>query len=146
MHVFSPEFPSGQSIPSRFTCEGQNISPTLNWSGVPATAQSLALVCEDPDAPGGTFVHWILVNIPIQATGIPAGGPLPSGAVGVANDYKTTAYGGPCPPSGVHRYFFRLYALDTPSLPTVTRINLENELKKHTLARAETMGTFERKK
>jgi Raf kinase inhibitor-like YbhB/YbcL family protein len=144
MKISSPDFTPGGRLPARFTCDGENLSPALAWTGVPAGAASLALVCEDPDAPGGTFVHWIVVNLPAAASGIPAGGPLPSGAVTVTNDFGTTAYGGPCPPSGVHRYFFRLYALDAPSLPTVTRQTLGAELKKHTLEQTEVMGRYAR--
>jgi Raf kinase inhibitor-like YbhB/YbcL family protein len=113
---------------------------------VPAQAQSLALVCEDPDAPSGTFIHWIVINLPVATTGIPTAGPLPAGAVCVANDFGTTAYGGPCPPNGIHRYFFRLYALDASSLPTVTRKNLAGELKKHTLEQVEIMARYGRPK
>jgi Raf kinase inhibitor-like YbhB/YbcL family protein len=145
MKLSSPDFNSGDFLPPRFTCDGQNISPGLLWSGVPSQAQSLALVCEDPDAPSGNFVHWIVVNLPVTATGIPQAGPLPAGAVGVANDFGTTAYGGPCPPSGVHRYFFRVYALDVDDLPTVSRHTLAAALKKHTVALAEIMGRYARR-
>ncbi|NTV52747.1 MAG: YbhB/YbcL family Raf kinase inhibitor-like protein [Candidatus Firestonebacteria bacterium] len=144
MQISSADFKSGELLPARLTCDGQNLSPALQWSGVPPAAESLALVCEDPDAPAGMFVHWIVVNLPPASVGIPASGPLPAGAVGVANDFGTTAYGGPCPPRGVHRYFFRLYALDVPSLPTVTRRTLAAELKKHALAQAEIMGRYGR--
>ena len=144
MKISSPDFKPGERLPARFTCDGENVSPGLLWSGVPPRAESVALVCEDPDAPGGTFVHWIVVNMPPAATGIPAAGPLPAGAVCVANDFGTTAYGGPCPPSGVHRYFFRLYALDVASLPVVTRRSLAAELKKHALDQAEIMGRYAR--
>jgi Raf kinase inhibitor-like YbhB/YbcL family protein len=144
MKVWSPDFQNGQAIPAKFTCDGENVSPALAWSEVPAAAKSLALVIEDPDAPSGMWVHWIVTDLPPQCRELPSGGPVPKGAVQVANDFRRPEYGGPCPPSGTHRYFFRLYALDTPKLAGVTRQNYAAEFKRHALASAETLGVYRR--
>ncbi len=108
-------------IPARYTCDGQDISPSLEWSGIPAAAKSLALIVDDPDAPDPaapkmTWVHWVLYNIPTDAQGLLEGisaASLPAGTKEGGNDWGRTGYGGPCPPIGRHRYFFKLYALDT---------------------------------
>jgi Raf kinase inhibitor-like YbhB/YbcL family protein len=151
----SPAFEPGGEVPARFTCEGEDISPALAWSGVPATAASLALIVDDPDAPDPkapktTWVHWVLYNIPASSSG-PAGLPeaaAPSGGIlqGL-NDWKRTGYGGPCPPIGRHRYFFKLYALDIvlPDLREPTKAKLEAAMDGHILIRAELMGTYEKK-
>ena len=116
--ITSPAFNDGDLIPKQYTCDGANISPPLNWSGVPPNAKSLALVCDDPDAPGKTWVHWVVYDLPAgtkslsenaAAVGLPA-----PGKQGL-NDFKKIGYGGPCPPSGTHRYYFKLYALDRAS-------------------------------
>lgn len=146
MVISCPDFQAGQAIPARFTCDGENLSPALQWSGVPEQAKSLVLICEDPDAPGGTFVHWAVVNLPPRSTGVAAGGPVPQGAVELFNDFGKKGYGGPCPPNGTHRYFFKLAALDVPELVNVTRQTLGDLMPKHVLAQAETMGTYQRKK
>ncbi len=146
MLLTSTDFKPGQFIPMLFTCDGENISPALEWQGVPKEARSLALICDDPDAPMGTWVHWIIINIAPATTGLTAGGPLPKDAVEIKNDFGRTSYGGPCPPSGVHRYFFKLYALDVPRLAGVTTRNCEDIFKQHSLARAELMGKYQRKK
>src|SRR5215210_2709323 len=111
----SPAFTANGAIPSVHTCDGRDLSPALAWSGVPPAAKSLALIVDDPDAPRGTWVHWVVYNLPPSATGLPEGagsGALLAGATSGRNDFKRTGYGGPCPPSGSHRYFFKLYALD----------------------------------
>ena len=107
----SPDFSNGAEIPGRFTCHGENVSPTLEISGVPASAKSLLLIVEDPDAPGGIFTHWLLWNVPPTTRKITAGA-LPGGAVQGTNDFGRIGYSGPCPPSGTHRYFFRLFVLN----------------------------------
>lgn len=144
MKISSPDFAQGQPIPARFTCDGEDVSPALNWSGIPSQAKSLALVCDDPDAPMGTWVHWVVINLPVQTPGLPAGGPLPKGAVQVRNDFRKPDYGGPCPPNGTHRYFFKLYALGTDRLEGLTRSNFAAEIERHALAKAELMGTYRR--
>src|SRR5262245_38535256 len=117
--ISSPAFTSGGLIPGKYTCDGEDRAPALSWDGVPSTVQSLAIIVDDPDAPDPkapkrTWVHWVLYNIAPGETGLPEGGtPLPPGAQEGMNDWKRTGYGGPCPPIGRHRYFFKLFALDT---------------------------------
>lgn len=144
-------FAEGTPVPARHTCEGENLSPPLGWTGVPVGARSFVLICDDPDAPRGTWVHWLLWNLPADAVelgeGVPAKPELPSGARQGINDGGNVGYAGPCPPPGKpHRYFFRLHALDT-SLnlpPGVNRPELEAAMEGHVLARAVTMGIYER--
>src|SRR5579859_2603609 len=118
LRLESPSFRNGELIPPRFTCDGENVSPALRWAEAPAGTQCLALVCDDPDAPGKTFTHWVLFNIPLNPPelreGIPTEKTLPNGARQGTTDFGKTGYGGPCPPGGLHRYFFKLYALDKP--------------------------------
>ena len=152
----SPVFDHEGSIPAAFTCEGRDRSPALRWTGVPANAQSLALIVDDPDAPDPkapkrTYVHWVLYNVPPAAVGLPEGiegADLPAGTREGTNDWKRTGYGGPCPPIGRHRYFFKLYALDIrlPDLGPVTKPALEAAMKGHVLAQATLMGTYEKAK
>lgn len=151
MSLTSPAFADGQRMLSRYTCEGDDVSPPLRWSGVPEGAKSLALICHDPDAPGGEWVHWLLYNLPPSTSELPEGlsraETLPSGARQGRNGFGRTGYGGPCPPKGsVHRYFFTLYALDkAPSLrPGATKEDLLREMKGHVLAEARLMGTYKR--
>jgi Raf kinase inhibitor-like YbhB/YbcL family protein len=149
----STAFSDGAAIPTKYTCDGDETSPPLQWSGVPDRAMSLALVVDDPDAPDPAapkrrFVHWVLYNIPPDARGLTEGatrGKLPPGALEGSNDFNKRGYGGPCPPIGRHRYFFTLYALDT-SLADVsapTRGELEAAMKGHVIEKAETIGTYE---
>jgi hypothetical protein len=139
----SPDFSEGASIPSRFTCQGDDTIPTLLISGIPAEAKSLALICEDPDAPSGTFTHWLIWNIPPGTKKLDAGA-LPTGATQGTNQFGNVGYNGPCPPSGTHRYYFRLSALDTPlNLPSGSaREDLDAALKGHVLATATLMGRY----
>ena len=150
----STAFTEGGSIPARHTCEGQDTAPALSWSGVPEGTKSLALIVDDPDAPDPkapkrTWVHWVLYDIPASATGLPAAvadARLPEGTRQGRNDWKRTGYGGPCPPIGRHRYFFKLYALDTAlgDLGTPTKADLERAMEGHVLERAQIVGTYER--
>jgi Raf kinase inhibitor-like YbhB/YbcL family protein len=143
--------PSG-AIPTVYTCQGKDISVPLAWSGLPAGTRSLALIVDDPDAPDPaapkmTWVHWVLYNIPPAATGLPEGvkaRSLPAGALEGSNDWGRTGYGGPCPPVGRHRYFFKLYALDVvlPDLGTPDKKRLERAMKGHVLAQSELVGTY----
>jgi len=152
----SPAFAPGGDIPAIFTCEGSDLSPALEWTGVPASAKSLVLIVDDPDAPDPkaprmTWVHWVLYNIPPTASGLPqavAARDLPPGTREGTNDWKRTGYGGPCPPIGRHRYFHRLYALDTvlPDLGPETKAQVETAMKGHVLAQAELLGTYQKKK
>jgi Raf kinase inhibitor-like YbhB/YbcL family protein len=151
----STAFQEGGEIPSVHTCEGKDTSPPLAWSGVPPGAKSLALVVDDPDAPDPrapktTWVHWVLYDLPASAAGLPgaaAAKDLPAGTREGLNDWKRTGYGGPCPPIGRHRYFFKLYALDTvlPDLGTPTKAALEEAMKGHTLGKAELVGTYQKR-
>jgi Raf kinase inhibitor-like YbhB/YbcL family protein len=152
--ITSTAFAGNGAIPALYTCEGKDLSPPVAWSGVPAGAKSLALIVDDPDAPDPaapkmTWVHWVLYGIPPSATGLaeavkPAA--LPSGTREGSNDFGRTAYGGPCPPIGRHRYFFKLYALDTalPDLKQPTKAALEKAMQGHVLAQATLVGTYQK--
>jgi len=156
MTISSPAFDDKGEIPRRHTCEGEDIAPQLAWSGVPAAARSLALVVDDPDAPDPeaprrTWVHWVLYDIPPAAAGLPAGATaadLPEGTREGLNDWNRTGYGGPCPPIGRHRYFHKLYALDTvlPDLGRPTKAKLEEAMRGHIIAQAELVGTYQKQK
>ena len=147
----STAFSNGGEIPGRYACDGANLSPALNWDGVPAGTQSLALIADDPDAPAGTWTHWILWNIPAHATalheGLPQAELLDNGARQGRNDFRRIGYGGPCPPPGKpHRYFFKLYALDLrlDVKAGAGRSELEAAMKQHILSQAEWMGIYRR--
>jgi len=150
LEIYSTAFSEGEMIPTRYTCDGPDVSPDLSWSGVPETAKSLALICDDPDAPMGTWVHWVLFNIPSRASGLPAEVPpdaaLENGAGHGTNDFGRLGYGGPCPPGGTHRYFFKLYALDTElNLDSgVTKDQLLEAMQGHILAEGQLMGKYKR--
>jgi len=150
LEISSSAFAEGEMIPTRYTCDGPDVSPDLSWSGVPETAKSLALICDDPDAPVGTWVHWVLFNMPASADGLPAGIPpdatLENGARHGTNDFRRLGYGGPCPPGGTHRYFFKLYALDRAlDLESgITKARLLEAMKGHILAEAHLMGKYKR--
>jgi Raf kinase inhibitor-like YbhB/YbcL family protein len=151
MKIVSPAFAEGTPVPVEHTCEGSGSSPGLAWSEIPVDTRSFALVCDDPDAPRGTWVHWVLFNLPADAVelapAVPPAPELPSGARQGINDSGNVGYGGPCPPRGRrHRYFFRLYALDcTLNLaPGVKRPDLDQAMAGHVLADATLMGTFQR--
>jgi len=148
MTLASPAFAEGDMIPERYSCKGEDISPALRWQDVPSDAVSLALICEDPDAPMGTWVHWVLYNIPAGTTGLDEGvvddPTLPDGSRHGHNSWRRPGYGGPCPPSGTHRYYFRLYALDTTLdlPPDAGAQDLREAMQGHILAEAELMGKF----
>lgn len=147
----SAVFTEGQPIPSAYTCEGRDISPALSWTEPPDGTKGLALISDDPDAPMGTWVHWVVYNLPSSARGLPEGfradAQLPDGTRQGTTDFGRTGYGGPCPPSGTHRYFFKLYALDAVLTlkPGVTKQQLEQAMQGHILAEARLMGTYRRK-
>ena len=147
----STAFDMGDPIPIDYTCDGDNVSPPLGWANVPAHTRSLALVCDDPDAPRGTWVHWMIFNIPPEVTELYEALPdlrlLPFGAEQGTNDFKNLGYGGPCPPpGGPHRYFFKLYALDTALKlePGTRKQELLDTMAGHILAEAQLMGTYQR--
>ena len=152
MQLTSTAFNEGGAIPARFTCDGSDASPALKWSGAPSGAKSLALIADDPDAPVGTWVHWVVYDLPVSANELPEDTPksqyLPGGAKQGLNDFKRLGYGGPCPPPGKpHRYFFKLYALDAllELKPGANKKEVEHAMEKHILAQAQLMGTYKRK-
>jgi Raf kinase inhibitor-like YbhB/YbcL family protein len=143
--ITSPAFGHGEAIPARYTCDGNDTSPALGIAKVPPAAKTLALIMDDPDAPVGTWVHWVVWNIPAQTHEIPESG-LPPQAVQGKNSWPRTGYGGPCPPSGTHRYFFKVYALDTELHlgSSTSKAVLEKAMEGHILAKGELMGTYKR--
>lgn len=155
MQLKSAAFENGSAIPSLYTCDGENISTPLSWHAVPPAAKSLALICSDPDASNGDWVHWVVYNIPPEVNSLPekiaaqasveiAGVVLTQGL----NSWPKVGYGGPCPPSGTHHYFFKLYALAlTPNLPAgLTKHKLLEKIRGHVLAEAQLMGTYARRR
>jgi Raf kinase inhibitor-like YbhB/YbcL family protein len=153
LSLTSSAFADGAEIPQRFTCEGENVSPPLAWTGAPPGTRSLALIVDDPDAPDPaapqrTFVHWVLVDLPPSETGLPEGMRIPPhGARAGLNDWKKPAWGGPCPPIGRHRYFFKLYALDAAlGLDRPSKQDVEEAMADHVLAQATLMGTYQKVK
>jgi Raf kinase inhibitor-like YbhB/YbcL family protein len=151
INVTSTAFEEGGAIPPRYTCDGLDISPPLSWSSLPDGAQSLALIADDPDAPSGTFVHWVLYNLPPDTLrlleDVPKQETLPSGAVQGLNGAGRIGYRGPCPPSGTHRYFFKIYALDTELdlEPGATKEDLVSVMEEHVLAEGRLMGTYRKR-
>lgn len=156
LSITSTAFAPNGEIPRRFTCEGEDLSPPLAWAGAPAGTKTFALVVDDPDAPDPaapktTWVHWILYDLPADATGLPEGvapAALPAGTREGVNDWQRTGWGGPCPPIGRHRYFFKLYALDATlgGLGRPTKATLEKAMAGHVLARAERVGTYQKQR
>lgn len=146
----STAFQDGGLIPARYTCDGPNVSPPLSWSGLPPGTKSLALVCEDPDAPGKTWTHWVVYGIPPttmqMAEGIVHEETLSNGGKQGKNDFGKVGYGGPCPPSGTHRYFFKLSALDSETSlePGATKDQLLGAIDGHVFAQGELMGKYKR--
>jgi Raf kinase inhibitor-like YbhB/YbcL family protein len=150
MELKSTAFRNGEMIPAPYTCDGKDVSPPLEWSAFPEGTKSFALICDDPDAPVGTWVHWVIYNLPAETTELPENVPrdkkLTSGGMQGTNDWHRIGYGGPCPPSGIHRYFFRLYALDSIlNLGAVaTKEQLLTAMKSHVLAEGQLMGKYRR--
>jgi Raf kinase inhibitor-like YbhB/YbcL family protein len=150
MEIKSTAFNHGTRIPSKHTCDGMDVSPPLGWGNAPAGTKNFAVICDDPDAPIGTWVHWVIYDMPASTTNLPEKVPplkeLTNGAKQGMNDFRTIGYGGPCPPSGEHRYFFKLYALDGPTglKPGATKAQLLEAMKGHILGEAELMGKYKR--
>lgn len=148
--ITSTAFSEGSIIPKRYTCDGEDVSPPLEWSGVPEGTKSLALICDDPDAPMGIWVHWVLFNIPASVKDLPTSVPpaeaLENGAKHGKNDFGKLGYGGPCPPSGTHRYYFKLYALDMQITikSGITKAQLQKAMEGHILAEGQLMGKYKR--
>ena len=150
MDLNSSAFNSGEMIPRKYTCDGVDISPPLEWDSVPAGTKSFALICDDPDAPMGTWVHWVYYDIPPEIKALPENvaskeHPANGGKQGT-NDFRKIGYGGPCPPSGTHRYYFKLYALDVMLnlAPGATKKQLLKEMEKHMLGEAQLMAKYKR--
>ncbi len=146
----SAAFKEGQPIPRQYTCDGVDVSPPLEWAGVPKTARTVAIICDDPDAPAGTWVHWVLYNLPAENIGLveslPTTENLKAGGFQGQNDFGKIGYGGPCPPSGTHRYFFKIYALDSelPLKAGATKADLEKAMEGHIVSQGQLMGTYRR--
>jgi Raf kinase inhibitor-like YbhB/YbcL family protein len=145
LQITSPAFQNDGQIPRLYTCDGKDINPALVIAGVPQGTRSLALICDDPDAPVGIWVHWVVWNIDAGVKEIKEN-TVPSGAVQGINDFRKHAYGGPCPPSGTHRYFFKVYALDQmlQISPNSTKADLERAMKGHVLAEGQLVGLYQR--
>ena len=154
MTITSSAFASNGAIPARYSCDESDVSPPLRWGGLPTKTRSLVIIVDDPDAPDPkaprmTWVHWVLYDIPPSATGLPEAvraDDLPAGTREGVNDWHKTGYGGPCPPVGRHRYFFKLYALDSAlgDLRRPTKARLESAMKGHVIGHAELVGTYQR--
>jgi len=151
LKITSPAFKEGEMIPSRYTCDGDNVSPPLEWSGIPSNAKSLALIMDDPDAPIGTFVHWVVFNIPASQNGLSEGIPsvseLSNGIKQGRNSAQQIGYFGPCPPGGTHRYVFKLYCLNTllDLKAGATKADLTKAMQGHILAQCQLMGKYSRR-
>lgn len=152
MKVTSTAFSEGGMIPKLYTCDGKDVSPPLAWGGVPPETRSIALIADDPDAPRGTWVHWVIYNMPAETTSLPEAIPhdaeIKSGGTQGTTSFNHVGYGGPCPPGGTHRYYFKLYALDTKLsiAPPVNKEKLLAAMEGHVLASAQLMGKYSRQK
>lgn len=142
MKLTSKDISHNELVDKKFTCDGADISPHLKWENTPEGTKSFAVSCNDPDAPSGNWVHWYVINIPKDETEIPQNGPVPGKEI--ENDFGKTEYGGPCPPSGEHRYFFTVYALDTEEMSGISKSNFKTEIKKHTLNSDQIIGLYKR--
>jgi Raf kinase inhibitor-like YbhB/YbcL family protein len=149
--ITTSAFREGASIPKKFTCDGPDVSPTLSWTDPPAKTKNFALIADDPDAPGGTWVHWVLYELPSDTRKLPEGVTktprLPNGALQGRNDFGKAGYNGPCPPRGsAHRYFFKLYALDSQTglKPGASKAELERAMNGHILGQAQIIGIYQR--
>jgi len=150
MKLQSTAFKDGEMIPGKYTCDGTNVSPPLSWNALPTGTKSLVLICDDPDAPGGTWVHWVYYDIPPETKGLPENvAPLQhpqSGGVQGKNDFRKIGYGGPCPPGGTHRYYFKIYALDVMLAlpPGVTKAEVLKAMEGHILDKTALTGKYKR--
>ncbi|HHT9133494.1 MAG TPA: YbhB/YbcL family Raf kinase inhibitor-like protein [Candidatus Avalokitesvara rifleensis] len=151
LELESPTFEAQATIPTKYTCDGPDVSPPLSWNDPPKGTKSFTIICDDPDAPGGTWVHWVLYDLPPDASGLPEDVPktktLDNGAKQGTNDFRSIGYGGPCPPRGpAHRYFFKLYALDAKLdlPPGKTKRDVEKAIEGHILASAALVGLYKR--
>jgi Raf kinase inhibitor-like YbhB/YbcL family protein len=151
LEITSSAFSEGGSIPAQYTCDGKDVSPPLSWSGIPAGTKSLALICDDPDAPSGVWVHWVAYNIPASTSELPEAVPardeIAGGGLQGKNDFRKTGYGGPCPPGGTHRYVFTVYALDSDVTLAAgaTKAQLLAAVRGHVLAEGKLTGKYSRR-
>ncbi len=150
MDLISSAFNDGDMIPKVYTCDGEDVSPPLEWHSVPDGAKSMAIICDDPDAPVGTWVHWVYYDLPTEPEHLPENvapkeHPVNGGVQGI-NDFRKVGYGGPCPPGGTHRYYFKIYALNTmlDLSPGATKAQLLKAMEGHVLGQAQLMGTYQR--
>ena len=146
MDLRSDSFENNGMIDAKYTCDGSDISPHLEWSNAPEGTKSFALACNDPDAPVGNFIHWLVYNIPADVTQISENGVFPTGTVNVITDFRRKGYGGPCPPSGTHRYYFTVYALDTVLENINNKLDFYSNVEEHTINKAVIMGKYSRKR
>lgn len=144
MKLTSESFNHGETMDKRFGYDQDNTLPQLSWSGVPKGTKSFAILCIDPDAPVGDFVHWMIYNIPPEVRSIPEGGPIPDGAKEAINDYRQPGYDGPCPPSGTHRYYFTIYALRADNLTMSTKHDFLRQTSQYTILKGQIMGKYNR--
>ena len=150
LKLTSTSFKDGEAIPRGYTCDGANISPPLEWTAVPKSAKAIAIIADDPDAPAGTWVHWVLYNLPADGLGLIENTPqtetLNGGGMQGKNDFGKIGYGGPCPPSGTHRYYFKFYALDSQVdlKPGATKADVEKAMAGHVVGQTQLMGTYRR--
>lgn len=148
--ITSSAFENEGMIPAKYTCDGADVSPPLQWENIPEGAKSIALICDDPDAPMGTFVHWVVFNLPTDARqldeNVPSEKTLPNGAKQGTSDFGRIGYGGPCPPSGTHRHFFKMYALDAQVdlEPGASKSELLKAMEGHIVAQGQLIGKYER--
>jgi Raf kinase inhibitor-like YbhB/YbcL family protein len=147
LKVTSPSFKDGEMLPDKFTCDGENISPAINWRELPMGVKSLALICDDPDAPSGDFVHWVVYNIPADIDGFKENAEISDIADLGVTDYGRGGYGGPCPPSGVHHYHFKVYALNEmiETEKALDKYDLLDRMEGHILANGEIVGLYKRR-
>lgn len=143
MKLTSSNFEPNQAIPSRFTCDGEDISPALQWEDIPTGTKSFVLIVHDPDAVHGDWVHWLVKNIPATVIAVPEN-TVPIGGTGVNNSFGKTVWGGPCPPAGTHRYMFEVYALDIEAITGQNRADVEQQMQGHILGKGELMATYQR--
>lgn len=145
LNVFSSSFREGEMIPDKFTCDSENISPAISWGELPPGVKSLALICDDPDAPSGDFVHWVVYNIPVDIDGFEENVEIDDSKLGVT-DYGRLGYKGPCPPSGIHHYHFKVYALDEiiETEKDLDKYDLLDKMEGHILAKGEIVGLYKR--
>ncbi len=145
MKIRSTSFKNNGNIPSEYGCSGDNISPEIYWEDYPKETRSFALICRDPDSPSNDFVHWIIVNIPMNITHIPKGAMMIDSAQNIVNDFGRKEYGGPCPPSGTHRYIFQIYALNIEKIENIDKNNFNDKISVYIIDQAQLIGLYKKR-